>query len=86
MKKGCGGDAGGGGGGARGDGHIGSQLCVDVIVAHSITEVRGADTGRDTVRLQGGEGALVLGLDWVVNAAQEDAGGETLPDDGALRG
>ena len=81
----CGGDA-GAGGGARGEGHLGSQLCVDVIVADSITEVRGADTGRDTVRLQGGGGTLGLGLDWLVNAAQENTGGETLPDDGALPG
>ena len=83
---------GGGGCGGGGRGQLGSpgggeaQLCVDVIVPHSVAEVGGADTGRDAVRLQGGEGALRPWLYWIVNAAQEDAGGETLPDHRALRG
>ena len=55
------------------------------MVSKSITEVRGAETGRDTVRLQGGGGTLGLGPDWTVQTAQENTGGETLSDHGGLQ-
>ena len=51
-----------------------------MILPQPVTEVRGAETGGDTVSLQGGEGTLGLGLDWVVKAAQQNTGGETFSD------
>ena len=87
-----GGGGGGGGGGAdpRGwRGHAGAgagDLAPDVVPAHAVTQRRGADTRRDGVRLQGRGHARAGGLHRALDAAEQDAGGEALPDDGGLGG
>ena len=82
----------GGGGGAdprggRGQAGAGAgDRPPDVVLAHAVTQRRGADTRGDGVRLQGGGHARAGRLHRALDAAQQDAGGEALPDDGGLGG